>query len=74
MNEKTLTIPMQYIYNKDKFDAAGTIDLLDFSASDALSFINKSCFDLHKGKTWSDVSISFSTTIEATLCHVKIKK
>ena len=74
MNEKTLTIPMQYVYTKGKFDAAGTIDLLDFAASDALSSINKSCFDLHKGKTWSDVSIGFSTTIEATLCHVEIKK
>ena len=74
MNEKTLTIPMQYVYTKGKFDAAGTIDLLDFAASDALGSINKSCFDLHKGKTWSDVSIGFSTTIEATLCNVKIKK
>ncbi len=74
MNEKTLTIPMTYVYNKGKFDAKGTIDLFDFTANDALASINKSCFDLHKGKTWSDVSIGFSTTIEATLCHVKIKK
>jgi len=74
MNEKTLTIPMTYIYNKGHFDAKGTIDLLDFSANNALSSLNKSCFDLHKGKTWNDVSISFSTTIEATLCHVEIKK
>jgi len=74
MNEKMLTIPMTYVYNKGKFDAKGTIDLFDFTANDALSSINKSCFDLHKGKTWSDVSIGFSTTIEATLCNVKIKK
>jgi polyisoprenoid-binding protein YceI len=74
MNEKTLTIPMKYVYAEGKFDAVGTIDLLDFAASNALSSINKSCFDLHKGKTWSDVSIGFSTTIEATLCNVKIKK
>jgi polyisoprenoid-binding protein YceI len=74
MNEKTLIIPMMYVYSEGKFDATGTIDLFDFAASDALSSINKSCFDLHKGKTWSDVSIGFSTTIEATLCNVKIKK
>ena len=74
MNEKTLTIPMQYFYDEDKFDAKGTIDLLDFAAGDALSSINKSCYDLHKGKTWSDVSIGFSTTVEATLCNVEIKK
>jgi len=74
MNEKTLTIPMTYVYSEGKFDAKGTIDLFDFAANDALTSINKSCFDLHKGKTWSDVSIGFSTTIEATLCNVKIKK
>jgi len=74
MNEKTLTIPMQYFYNEGKFDAKGTIDLFDFTAGDALASINKSCFDLHKGKTWSDVSIGFSTTVEATLCHVETKK
>lgn len=74
MNEKTLTIPMKYVYSEGKFDAAGTIDLMDFAAGDALSSINKSCYDLHKGKTWSDVSISFSTTVDATLCNVEIKK
>ena len=74
MNEKTLTIPMKYFYNEGKFDASGTIDLFDFAANDALASINKSCFDLHKGKTWSDVSIGFSTTVEATLCNVEIKK
>ena len=74
INEKTLTIPMTYVYSAGKFDAKGTIDLFDFAASDALSSINKGCYDHHKGKTWSDVSIGFSTTIEATLCHVEIKK
>ncbi len=74
MNEKTLTIPMTYVYSEGKFDAKGTIDLFDFAASDALASINKSCYDLHKGKTWSDVAIGFSTTIEATLCNVEIKK
>ena len=74
MNEKTLTIPMKYIYTDGKFDASGTIDLLDFTAGDALASINKSCYDLHKGKTWSDVSIAFSTTVKATLCNVKIKE
>ena len=74
MNEKTLTIPMKYIYTDGKFNANGTIDLLDFAAGNALSSINKSCYDLHKGKTWSDVSIGFSTTVEATLCNTKIKE
>jgi polyisoprenoid-binding protein YceI len=74
MNEKTLTIPMKYNYNKDGiFKAKGTIDLFDFEAKDALSSINKSCYDLHKGKTWNDVTIEFATTVKASLCDVKIE-
>jgi len=72
MNGKTVTIPMKYNYKKENFKATGTIDLFDFSASDALKSINKSCFALHKGKTWNDVSIEFSTNIKATLCNTEI--
>ncbi len=73
MNGKTLLIPMKYDYKKENFKATGTIDLFDFSANDALSSINKSCFDLHKGKTWNDVTIGFSIMIKASLCDVKIE-
>ena len=74
MNKKTLTIPLAYHYSKEHFKATGVIDIFDFDAKQALESINKSCYDLHKGKTWSDVSIGFSTIIKATLCHVEIKK
>ena len=74
MNGKTLTIPMQYYYEKEHFKASGTLDLFDFAGNEALSSINKSCYDLHNGKTWNDVSIMFSTNIKATLCNVKEKK
>ena len=74
MNGKTLVIPMQYTYVKEHFLAKGTIDLFDFEGQGVLATINKSCYDLHKGKTWSDVSISFSTDIKATLCKVEVKK
>ena len=74
LNAKTLTIPMNYVYENENFNATGTIDLFDFTANEALSSINKSCYKLHKGKTWSDVSIGFSTTVKATLCNVNIKK
>jgi polyisoprenoid-binding protein YceI len=73
MNGKTLLIPMKYHFEKEHFQAVGTIDLFDFGANSALSSINKSCFELHKGKTWNDVTISFSTTIKATLCDAKIE-
>ncbi|SFV57989.1 hypothetical protein MNB_SV-12-792 [hydrothermal vent metagenome] len=71
MNKKTLIIPMSYYYNKGKFRATGTIDLFDFAGSQALASINKSCYDLHEGKTWNDVTIEFRTAIKATLCNVK---
>ena len=74
MNGTTKTVPMKYHYENGKFDATGVIDLVDFAAGEALSSINKACFDLHKGKTWSDVTIGFSTTVEATLCNVNIAK
>jgi len=74
MNAKTLIIPMKYRYSEEHFQATGTIDLFDFDARYALASINKSCYDLHKGKTWTDVSIGFSTTVKATLCNVEIKK
>ncbi len=74
MNKKTLVIPMKYYYSNEHFDATGTIDIFDFDAKDALSAIHKSCYDLHKGKTWSDVTIGFSTMIKATLCNIEIKK
>jgi polyisoprenoid-binding protein YceI len=74
MNERSLIIPMNYNYDKEKFKAQGVIDLSDFGAEDALSSINKSCYELHKGKTWSDVTIGFETNIKATLCDVNITR
>ena len=71
MNGVTKSVPMKYSYDSGVFSAKGNIDIFDFSASKALSSINKACFDLHKGKTWNDVSIAFSTNIEASLCNVK---
>jgi len=68
MNGQSVIVPMRYDYKKENFKAKGTIDLFDFLANDALKSINKSCFVLHKGKTWNDVSIEFSSTIKATLC------
>ncbi len=71
INGKTLVIPMQYVYEKEKFVVKGSIDLFDFSGKEALASINKECYDIHKGKTWNDVSIEFTTHIKATLCKVK---
>lgn len=74
MNDKSLPIPMKYHYEKENFTASGTIDLGDFDALPALASINKSCYDLHKGKTWRDVTIGFSTTVAASLCDSNVTK
>lgn len=71
INEKTLVIPMQYVYEKEIFVVKGSIDLFDFSGKEALASMDKECYDIHKGKTWHDVSIEFTTHIKATLCKVK---
>ena len=74
MNNVSLPIPMKYTYENDHFSAKGTIDLGDFNALPALASINKSCYELHKGKTWRDVSIGFDTTVVASLCDTNISK
>lgn len=71
MNGVTKPVDMKYSFSDGVFSATGVIDILDFSADKALDSINKACFDLHNGKTWSDVAISFSTKIEALLCSAK---
>ncbi len=71
LNGVNKTIPMKYSFADSVFAANGYIDILDFSAKKALTSINRACHDLHKGKTWSDVSIGFTTKIEAILCNVK---
>lgn len=65
MNGITKKVPMNYRYFDEKLTASGTIDLFDFQGQSALASINKACFDLHQGKTWSDVAIGFSMNIKA---------
>jgi len=64
MNGKTKKIPMQYIYEKEKLKANGTIDLADFNALPGLRSITISCYDMHQGKTWQDVAIAFSIDVQ----------
>jgi len=71
MNNITKRVPMKYTFSDSVFSAKGVIDVFDFSANIALASINKACFDAHQGKTWSDVTIAFTTHIEAILCNVK---
>jgi len=73
MNGVTKTVPMNSTYDSGVIKANGVIDIFDFSANDALSSINKACYDLHEGKTWNDVTIGFTTKVKSTLCDVPKK-
>lgn len=60
MNSREFQTPMNYKIENSKLTAIGTIDMLYFGLSDALSSINRACYDLHKGVTWSQVDLEFS--------------
>lgn len=70
MNKVTKVVPMKYSFDSGELSAKGSIDLLNFSVNKALSSINEACYDLHEGKTWSDVGIGFFTKIKFDLCNV----
>ncbi len=72
MNGVSRRVPMHYRFTGGILKAEGTIDLADFSALGALSSINKACYDLHKGKSWSDVTVGFEMQIKALLCEVTL--
>lgn len=57
MNKKSLTIPLKVTKTNNSFMAEGVIDVLDFGLNKSLAGINKACYELHEGKTWSDVGI-----------------
>ena len=58
MNGITKKVPMSYVIDNNILKANGFMDVLDFSMSKSLKAINKACYALHEGKTWSDVELS----------------
>jgi len=66
MNNVTKVVPMKFSFSDGFLTGKGYIDLFDFNAAPALSAINKACFELHQGKTWSDVEVGFKMGIKAT--------
>jgi hypothetical protein len=67
MNGETNDLPMTIeVIDERRVSLTGTMNLADWDALDALSSLNKVCFDLHKGadgvsKTWEDVAIEVKT-------------
>jgi polyisoprenoid-binding protein YceI len=64
MNGVKRTIPFKYEKTHEKIEAHGVIDLGDFHMLLALGAINKACYDLHAGKTWQDVALSFTLQLD----------
>ena len=64
MNGKKQTVPLAYTLKSNTLEAKGHIDVLDFALSKALAGINKACYALHEGKTWSHVEIAFKQAVE----------
>lgn len=65
INGKKQTIPLQYTLEGMKLKAVGYMDILDFAMSKQLAAINKACYSLHEGKTWSDVTLTLETTLKS---------
>lgn len=58
MNGVEKSFDFNYEVNDTATVVTGTIDIVsDFGGSKALESINEACFELHEGKTWSDVDI-----------------
>lgn len=64
INGHSIQVPMSFRVENGHISAVGNIDLFDFKAEAALASINKSCYDLHKGKTWNDVEIGFAFQVK----------
>lgn len=65
MNGVTREVPLSFKENKDTISATGYIDLFDFTMGDQLKAINKACYALHEGKTWSDVQLTVLAKFES---------
>jgi len=64
MNDVSQSIYMPYTFDEKTLKAHGKIDLLNFLASPALSAINDASSQQGKGKTWSDIEVSFELVLK----------
>lgn len=67
-NGVTKKINLNYKFENDILELNGKIDVLDFALGKQLEAINKACFDLHKGKTWSEVNLLIQVPV-STVCN-----
>ena len=64
MNDVSQSIYIPYTFDEKTLKAHGKIDLLNFLASPALSAINDASHAQGKGKTWSDIDVSFELVLK----------
>lgn len=64
MNDVSQSIYMPYTFDEKTLKAHGKIDLLNFLASPALNSINEASSQQGKGKTWSDIDVSFELVLK----------
>ena len=60
MNGVTKNVLMSYDIKDNKIVANGQIDVLDYNMQESFAKFAKACFDLHKGKSYSEVDIEFT--------------
>lgn len=65
MNGVDRDVPMSYSILGNELKAQGVIDVLDFTMNKQLAAINKACYALHEGKTWSDVGLELTAQFKA---------
>lgn len=63
MNKVTKQVAMIANLEGDHFIAHGAIDILDFAMGENLKSLTKAVFELHAGKTWSDVQLELTAKI-----------
>lgn len=58
LNGKTITKEFSYKLDKKMMMIQGSIDVLkDFNSEKAYTSLHRACFDLHEGKTWTEVDL-----------------
>ncbi|CVK16484.1 hypothetical protein Ga0061079_10788 [Apibacter mensalis] len=59
LNGKTISKEFSYKLEKNIITIQGSIDLLkDFDSQRAFTSLHRACFDLHEGKTWTEVDLT----------------
>lgn len=71
LNNIKKDINLDYVVSGDTITLTGSINVLDFDASNAISALNEVCESLHMGadgvtKTWPDVNLYISSVLKET--------